>query len=117
MRFRSTMIENTPAVVPGFVAPPASGCLSKQTRTVHSIRVRLESGSIVAVGREIGETGTDSAMIGICDIGAFDSAFGRDSEDLQEELEEKTQRGGFGLITFRKHKGAPMAFVPAGHLP
>ncbi len=91
------------------------GCLSNQTRTVHSIRVRLASVSAVDVGREVGETGTDSAMIGICDIGAFDAALARDSqEDVREQLEEKTQRAGFGLITFGKRGGAAMAFVPSG---
>jgi hypothetical protein len=91
------------------------GCLSQRVRTIHRIRVRLKSAQSVTVGSEIGETGTDSAMIGICDIRAFDAAVGPDSqEDIQEELEAKTQRGGFGLLTFRKYKGAVMAFLPSG---
>jgi len=89
------------------------GCLSDRTRTVYSVRARLKSAASVQVGAEIGETGTDCAMIGICDIGAFDATC-KDAADVQDELEEKTSRAGFGCITFRKYRGAVMAFVPSG---
>jgi hypothetical protein len=52
-------------------------------------------------------------MIGICDIGAFDAAC-KDAADVQDELEEKTARAGFGRITFRKYRGAVMTYVPSG---
>ncbi len=89
------------------------GCFSDGARTVYSVRARLRSAAAVQVGGEIGETGTDCAMIGICDIGAFDAAC-KDAADVQDELEAKTWRAGFGRIALKKYRGAVMAFVPSG---
>src|SRR5713226_8482343 len=44
-------------------------------RVVSRLRVRLESAPNAKVGKEVGDTGTDSAMIGVCDIRAFDKAW------------------------------------------
>ena len=89
------------------------GFLSDRTRTVYSVRARLKSAASFQVGAQVGETGTDCGMVGICDIGAFDAAC-KDGAEVQDELEEKTSRAGFGCITFRKYRGAVMAFVPSG---
>ena len=88
------------------------GWLFEGLRAVQSVRARLKSALQVEVGSPIGETGTDSAMIGICDLVEFDKACG-DSDEVQEELEEKTQ-SGFGRITIKKHRKAVMVFVPSG---
>ncbi len=89
------------------------GGLFDRMRTVYSIRARLKGAASFHLGAEIGEAGTDCAMIGICDIGAFDAAC-RDVAEVQEELEEKTSRAGFGCVTLRRCRGAAMAFVPSG---
>jgi hypothetical protein len=103
------------ATVPvGTYAIEGIGCLSDGARTVYSIRARLKSAVGTQIGAEIGETGTDCAMIGICDIGAFDAACKDAAEEVQGELEEKAWRSGFGRITFKKYRGAVMAFVPSG---
>lgn len=98
----------------GTYAIEGIGCISNRTRTVYSIRGRLISAVGVQVGMEVGETGTDCAMIGICDIGEFDTACKDAGEEVQGALEEKTSRAGFGHISFKKHRGANMAFVPSG---
>ncbi len=90
------------------------GCLSNGVRAVYGIRARFKGAIGIQVGSVIGETGTDCAMIGICDIGAFDAACKDAAEEVQGELEEKTWRAGFGRITLKKYRGAEMAFVPSG---
>jgi hypothetical protein len=83
-------------------------------RVVSRLRVRLASAKNPKLGKELGETGTDSAMIGVCDIKAFDKACGPDSgEEVQETIESQTAKG-FGVITMKKFPGAVMAFVPTG---
>jgi hypothetical protein len=83
-------------------------------RVVSRLRVRLASEKNPTVGKELGDTGTDSAMIGVCDIKAFDKACGRDSgEDVQEAIEAQTE-AGYGVIRLKKFPGAVMPFVPTG---
>ncbi len=108
-------VDGCVAAVPvGTYAVEGVGCLSDGAPTVYSIRARLKSSMSVLVGSKIGETGTDCAMIGICDIGAFAAACKDAADEVQSELEEKTWRAGFGRIAFKKYRGAIMAFVPSG---
>ncbi len=102
------------AVAAGTYVIEGIGCISDRTRTVRSIRARLLCASMFQVGPEIGETGTDSGMVGICDIGEFDAAC-KKAATVQDELEEKTWRAGFGCIVFKRFRGAVMAFVPSGN--
>ena len=90
------------------------GMTFNRNRVVSKLRVRLENVENPVVGGEVGDTGTDSAMIGICDIKAFDKAIGLDSgEEVQEAIESQTGYG-FGIITIKKFPGAVMPFVPTG---
>ena len=83
-------------------------------RVVSKLRVRLESVQQPTIGEEIGDAGTDSAMIGVCDIKAFDAACGAESGDeVQEAIEEETAER-FGIITIETCPGAVMPFVPTG---
>jgi hypothetical protein len=67
-----------------------------------------------SVGDEVGDTGTDSAMIGVCDIGAFDAACAGDSgEGVQDAIQSQTELG-FGVIKMDQFPGAIMPFVPVG---
>src|SRR4051812_32093824 len=50
------------------------GIAFRRTRLVARLRVRLESAVNPKVGKEVGKTGTDSAMIAVCNIKAFDAA-------------------------------------------
>ncbi|NBV25410.1 MAG: hypothetical protein EBS05_26285 [Proteobacteria bacterium] len=83
-------------------------------RLVSKLRARLECIENPVVGDAVGDTGTDSAMIGICDIKAFEAACGPDSgEEVQEAIESQTGTG-FGIVTIEKFPGAVMPFVPTG---
>jgi hypothetical protein len=76
--------------------------------------VRLQSAKSLTIGKELGETGTDSAMIGVCDIKVFEKACGRDpGDEVQDAIEAQTD-GGFGIITLKKFPGAVVPFVPTG---
>jgi hypothetical protein len=102
-------------VPPGRYAVEAIGlACGRRDRVVARLRVRLASVKNPVLGKEIGETGTDSAMIGVCDIKAFDAACKPDSGDeVQEAIEAQTD-DGFGIITFKKFPGAVMPFIPTG---
>ena len=101
-------------VPPGKYVVEGIGMTFNGYRVVSKLRVRLENVENPVVGEHVGDTGTDSAMIGICDIKAFDAACGSDSgEEVQEAIESQTGNG-FGTITIEKFPGAVMPFVPTG---
>ena len=101
-------------VLPGKYVVEGIGITCNGTRVVSKLRVRLESVESPVVGEAVGDAGTDSAMIGICDIKAFEFACGPDSgEEVQEAIESQTGFG-FGTITIEKFPGAVMPFVPTG---
>jgi len=83
-------------------------------RCTAGLRVRLEAVSMPAVGDEIGDTGTDSGMIAVCDIWAFLAAFG-DAEpyDRFKVIEPQTSEG-CGVVTVAGFPNALMPFVPTG---
>jgi hypothetical protein len=83
-------------------------------RVVSRLRVRLESAKNPKLGKQRGVAGTDSAMIGVCDIKAFDRACGPDSGDEVHEAVAAQTGDGFGVITIKKRPGAVMPFVPTG---
>ncbi|MGC3958587.1 MAG: hypothetical protein QM813_11795 [Verrucomicrobiota bacterium] len=92
----------------------AIGLAWGKDRIVSRLRVRLEGADNVEIGEELGEAGTDSAMIGVCDIKAFDKAIGPDTgEEVQEAIESQTG-DGFGVITIEKFPGTAMPFIPTG---
>jgi hypothetical protein len=76
--------------------------------------VRLEIGRDPKLGKEIGETGTDSAMIGVCDIGALDAALAQDSPDAVDEAIHAQVKKGFGIVKVTGRPGAVMPCVPTG---
>lgn len=61
-------------VTPGRYVVEAVGQAVGRDRFVSRLRVRLVGEKAPTVGKEVGDTGTDSAMIGVCDIKAFDKA-------------------------------------------
>lgn len=83
-------------------------------RVVSRLRVRLASEKNPTVGKELGDAGTDSAMIGVCDIKAFDKACGRDAGEAVQEAIEAQTGAGCGVIRLRKFPGTVMPFVPTG---
>jgi hypothetical protein len=83
-------------------------------RYVSRLRVRLKTVKSPTIGKKLGNTGTDSAMIGVCDIKEFNKACGRKSGDeVRQAIETQTDKG-FGILTLKKFPGAVMPFVPTG---
>jgi hypothetical protein len=98
----------------GRYAVEGIGLASGRYRVVSRLRVRLESAKHPKLGKKLGDTGTDSAMIGVCDIKAFDKACGSASgAEVQEAIAARTG-DGFGIITMKKFPGVVMPFVPTG---
>src|SRR5262249_34027571 len=82
---------------------PEEGCVLKVPQNMYTVeakcvnfngpkfisrlRVRLQEADEPVLGQEIGETGTDSAAIGVCDIKALDKVIGEDGERALEQIE------------------------------
>lgn len=101
-------------LAPGQYIVEGTGMVSEGDRIVARLRVRLEGSENPTLGKSLGDTGTDSAMIGVCDIKAFEKIFDQDNEEeVQEAIEEQTGTG-FGVMKFKDHPDAIMPFVPTG---
>ena len=84
-------------------------------RVVSRLRVRLESVSGPTLGEELGETGTDSATIGVCDIAAFESAYKKKGgADRVQAAIDALEGEFFGILKVPEFPNAVMAFVPTG---
>jgi hypothetical protein len=84
-------------------------------RVVSRLRVRLNSASTPILGDEIGETGTDSATIGVCDIAAFEDAYKKDGgADAVQDAIDALDGEDFGVLEVPKFPDAIMPFVPTG---
>jgi hypothetical protein len=83
-------------------------------KAVSKLRVRLESAKRPRRGKKLGEAGTDSATIGVCEIAAFEAAYKKKggAEQVQKAIESQTE--GFGVLTVPKFPDAIMPFVPTG---
>ncbi len=88
--------------------------LPPRCRAVSKLRVRLEGVESVKRGKKLGETGTDSATIGVCEISAFEAAYKKKggADAVQRGIDAQT--GGFGLITVPKFPELILPFVPTG---
>ena len=83
-------------------------------RVVSSLRVRLETTADPRIGKEVGTTGTDSAMVGVCDFKAFDAAVQCAGEDAFQEALHTQIKNGLGIIKVNRQPGAVMPCVPTG---
>ena len=90
------------------------GILLGRRRVVSSLRVRLEKAADPRVGKKVGTTGTDSAMIGVCDIKAFDAAVRLAGEDSFQEALDTQIENGLGVVKVKRQPGAVMPCVPTG---
>lgn len=91
----------------------AQGCDFDGIRIIGRARARLSSASDVSVGEEIGITGTDSAMIAICDMGAVNAAVAGDDTGFQNVIDGYDfQR--FGMIQFEMNGQIRIPYVNSG---
>jgi len=82
-------------------------------RIIGRTRVRLISESNPELGPLAGETGTDSALIAICDMGSLDAAVGSDDDGFQSIIDgHDFQR--FGLLQFQMDGEINIAYVNSG---
>ena len=79
-------------------------------RVIGRVRARLASASDVSLGEMVGETGTDSAMIAICDMGSVDAAVVGDNDGFQDSVNRYAfQR--FGAVHFQMDGEITIAYV------
>ena len=98
----------------GMYCVEAVGLAHSRNRVVCRLRVRLETAANPTLGEEVGHTGTDSAMIGVCDIKEFDALFVEmDDNDVQDAIELQT-KNGFGIVGLKPTSDGLMPFVPIG---
>jgi hypothetical protein len=84
-------------------------------RVVSRLRVRLKSAADLMLGDEVGETGTDSATIGVCDITAFEDAYKIDGgADSVQDAIDALDGVDFGILEVPEFPHAVMPFVPTG---
>jgi hypothetical protein len=101
-------------VPPGQYRVEAIGRKQGRYRVVARLRVFLETEANPQLGEEVGETGTDSAMIGVCDIGAFEGAYQQGGAPVVEEAIETQTDDEFGILTVPQFPDAIMPFVSIG---
>jgi hypothetical protein len=65
------------------------------------------------LGKEVGEAGTDSALIAVCDIHALDAVIGDQAEAFQQLIESAIQ-SDCGLVEVRLNGVCMMPYVPSG---
>jgi hypothetical protein len=99
-------------VPPGVYAVEGRGKREGRDRYVARLRVYLSSEAPPDPGEEIGETGTDSCMMGVCDIAPFEAIKDdQDNESINEALEEDLD-ADFGVFTMKRFPDLEMPFVP-----
>ncbi len=83
-------------------------------RVVSRLRVRLESATDLKPGKELGETGTDSGAIGVCDLTPFEEAYKIDggADKIQEVID--ACRESHGILRFPDFTECIMPFVATG---
>jgi hypothetical protein len=82
-------------------------------KKISRVRAILSGTLEPRLGKEIGEAGTDSALIGLCDIGALETAVSRDHEKFQQAI--KDHPGAyFGIIRINIHGQVEIPFVSSG---
>jgi len=101
-------------VPPGTYRVEAIGGKLGRYRVVSRLRVVINSCSDPSLGEEVGEAGTDSAMIGVCDIAPFEDAYQKGAANLVQEAIASQTDDEFGILTVSGHPDLIMPFVPTG---
>ena len=83
-------------------------------KAVSKLRVRLQEADDIKRGKKLGQTGTDSATIGVCEIDAFETAYKKKGGGDAVQKAIDSQAEGFGVITVPEFPGLIMPFVPTG---
>ena len=82
-------------------------------RAVSKLRVRLETEANPVVGDQLGEAGTDSAMIGVCDKAFLAAIESVSHEEMCEHINAQTE-DGCGVVALEKFPGVAMSIICTG---
>ena len=82
-------------------------------KRVSRLRVVLDPAANPRLGKQVGETGTDTARMSICDIAALDDAIGGDDDRFQEQITAHDYKD-CGVLKFRMKKIISMPYVSTG---
>ena len=83
-------------------------------RRVSRLKVFLQNES-PTLGKQAGETWTDTAQTGIVDYESFSKAWGDDDDASYKKLQDKLESAeNFGVVKFDKSANAVMPFVSSG---
>jgi len=84
-------------------------------RVVSRLRVRLKTAKNLKLGKEMGEAGTDSGTIGVCEIDAFEAAYKKEGgADHVQEAIDSLMGGDVGILKVPNFPDAIMPYVPTG---
>ena len=89
--------------------------LPPRCKAVSKLRVRLATATAPKRGQKVGEAGTDSATIGVCEIATFEAACKKKggAEQVRKAIESQADNG-FGVLTVPEFPEVIMPFVPTG---
>ena len=82
-------------------------------RVIGRARARLATARDISLGSEVGDTGTDSGIIGFCDMTSLDDAVSNDYDKF-EEIIEGHNFGRFGVIQARMDGDIEIVYVQSG---
>ncbi|MBX9694961.1 MAG: hypothetical protein K2Z81_21430, partial [Cyanobacteria bacterium] len=88
----------------------AQGYDLEGVHTIGRARVRMQSPKPFSVGRKIGEVGTDSAVVAICDMNCLDEVIGNDNDSFQSFI-EITDWQPYGSLLYN---GVQITYVASG---
>jgi hypothetical protein len=83
------------------------------SKFVSRLRVHLIGARNPVIGNQVGESGTDSTAIAVCDIRALDAAIGDASDEAQEQIENQLKED-YGIIDIHVDANVTMPFVASG---
>ena len=93
----------------------AIGMPFDRDRIVSRLRVRLKSARNLKTGKELGDAGTDSAMIGVCEIDAFEAAYKTEGgADKVQAAIDALEGEAFGILQVPEFPNTRMPFIPMG---
>jgi hypothetical protein len=82
-------------------------------KRVSRLRVALQSAAKLVLGKQIGETGTDTATVAVCDIAALGASIGDDT-DRFDELITQHEYKDCGVVELRKKNLIAIPYVSTG---
>jgi hypothetical protein len=100
-------------VPPGIYVIQAKAMDFSGRKRVSRLRVVLQAAGKPSLGKQVGETCTDTATMAVCDIGALDDAVGVEYERFQELVSQHDYQD-CGSVRLQMQKPIEMPYVSTG---